>query len=206
MAPMSVLMQTVQGYEYNTEIAKLMQYDPRELKRIGEDTFISKAVEIRRPYLVEVGSHTAIDSGFYCTVAAEIGDYVHIAPYVTAIGGASGFWKMSHFATLAAGSRIICGSDGHLGVGLVGPTIPDPYKDTVKVAPVVFEMFANVGTNVVIMPGVTLGQGTVVGSNSLVTKSTEPWTIYAGSPARPIKKRPRDKMISYASKLGYEIV
>lgn len=181
------------------------KYDYSALKSCGEDTFISANVEIRRPSLVTVGKHVAIDTGFYCTVSADIGDYVHIAPYITVIGGAKGYWKMDHFATLAAGSRIICGSDDHMGAGLVGPTIPEEYKDSVTIAPVIFEKFANIGTGVVVMPGVILAEGTVVGANSLVTKSTEPWTIYVGSPARPVKNRPKDKLIEYAKKLGYEV-
>tara|TARA_R110001592_G_scaffold278865_2_gene546183 strand:- start:383 stop:937 length:555 start_codon:yes stop_codon:yes gene_type:complete len=181
------------------------QYDRSLLKSCGNDTFISKNVEIRRPNLVTIGSHSAIDTGFYCTVSAEIGDYVHIAPYITAIGGAKGYWRMDHFSSLAAGSRVICGSDDHMGGGLVGPTIPDEFKDHVTVEPVIFEKFANIGTGVVIMPGVTLAEGTVVGANSLVTKSTEPWTIYVGTPARPVKVRPRKKMLEYARKLGYEV-
>ena len=181
------------------------QYDHKLLRSCGEDVFISANVEIRRPHLVSIGNHVAIDTGFYCTVALEIGDYVHIAPYITVIGGEQGLLKMGHFSTVAAGSRIICGSDKHLGAGLVGPTIPDGYKDEILIAPVVFEKFANVGTNVVIMPGVTLAEGTVVGANSLVTKNTEPWTIYVGSPARPVKDRRRDKMIELARKLGYDL-
>ena len=180
------------------------QYDKSQLKSYGDDTFISSNVEIRRPHLVSVGSHTAIDTGFYCTTAAEIGDYVHIAPYITVIGGAKGLFKMNHFATLAAGSRVICGSDEHLGHGMVGPTIPEEFKDKIIYAPVIFERFANVGTNVVFMPGVTIGEGSVVGSNSLVTKSTEPWTIYFGNPAKPVKVRFKDKILEYSKKLGYE--
>ena len=52
---------------------------------------------------MSIGSNSAVDSGFYCTVSANIGDYVHIAPYVTVIGGATGKFVMSDFSTLAAG-------------------------------------------------------------------------------------------------------
>jgi dTDP-4-amino-4,6-dideoxy-D-glucose acyltransferase len=179
------------------------QYNYGLLKTCGEDVFISGNVEIRRPHLISIGRHVAIDTGFYCTVEAEIGDYIHIAPYVTAIGGNKGLLKMGHFTTIAAGSRIICGSDNHLGAGLVGPTIPEKYKDEIYIAPVIFERFASIGTNVVVMAGVTLAEGSVVGTNSLVTKNTEPWTIYFGSPARPVKERQRDTMIRYARELGY---
>ncbi len=153
------------------------QYDYTLLRACGEDVFISAAVEIRRPHLVSVGSHVAIDTGFYCTVRADIGDYVHITPYVTAIGGEKGFLKVGHFTNIGAGSRIVCVSDEFLGEGLAGTTIPEKFLDRRLAAPVVFENFSSVTTNVVILPGVTLAEGSVVGACSMVAKSTEPWTI-----------------------------
>jgi acetyltransferase-like isoleucine patch superfamily enzyme len=180
-------------------------YDQRQLKAAGVDVLISTHVEIRRPHLVSVGNHVAIDRGFYITTAADIADYVHIGPYVTVVGGAEAYLRMGHFTNLAAGCRVICGSDRFQGEGLIGPaTIPAPYKDAMKREPVIIEDFANVGTNAVIMPGVTLAQGSVVGACSLVTRSTEPWVIYAGVPARPMKVRPRERMLRYAAELGYD--
>jgi dTDP-4-amino-4,6-dideoxy-D-glucose acyltransferase len=173
------------------------------LDAVGDDVFISSAVEIRRPHLVRVGSHVAIDSGFYCTVAAELGDYIHIGPYVTAIGGAGSTLRMSHFTTIGAGCRLICGSDEFLGHGLAGSSVPDEYRDHVRLSTVTLAMFASLGTNVVVHPGVTLAEGSVVGSCSLVTKDTEPWTIYFGNPARPVRDRPREKMIEAGKALGY---
>jgi acetyltransferase-like isoleucine patch superfamily enzyme len=177
-------------------------YEYSLLKSYGNDVFISGNVEIRRPNFVEIGSHIAIDTGFYCTVKTWLGDYVHIGPYVTVIGGAGGFLKMEGFNTIGSGSRILCASDEFLGAGLVGMSPPE-YRDNVIYAPVIFKMFASIGTNVVIHPGVTLAEGSVVGSCSLVTKSTEPWTIYYGIPACPVKARPKEKMIKAAKELGY---
>jgi dTDP-4-amino-4,6-dideoxy-D-glucose acyltransferase len=179
-------------------------FDLNCLAGYGNDVFISSNVEIRRPQLVQVGSHIAIDSGFYITTGASIGDYVHIAPYVTVIGGVNGFLKMGHFTNISTGSKIVCGSDSFLGDGLItAPGIPEEYRDTLKVEPIIFESFANVGANVVILPGITLAEGSVVGASSLVTKNTEPWTIYYGSPAKPIRVRQKSKMIEYAKQLGY---
>jgi galactoside O-acetyltransferase len=180
-------------------------FDLSLLKSVGEDVFISNNVEIRRPNLVSIGHHVAIDSGFYITTAAEFGDYIHIAPYVHVIGSAKGLLKMGHFTNISLGGKIVCGSDSFMGDGLISaPGLPDEFRDTLKIAPVIFEDFANTGASVTILPGVTLREGSVIGANSLVTRDTEPWTIYVGSPARPIKIRRKEKMLEYAKRLGYD--
>ncbi len=48
-----------------------------------------------------------------------------------------------------------------------------------------------IGTNAVVHPGVTIGEGAIIGSNSLVTKDVDPWTINVGSPTKVIGKRPK---------------
>jgi acetyltransferase-like isoleucine patch superfamily enzyme len=179
------------------------KYDITQLKSCGQDVFISGSVEIRRPHLVSVGSHVAIDSGVYLTTAAEIGDYTHLSPYLTIIGGAQSRLIVEDFVTIAAGSRLICGSDHFMGDGFTSVTVPDEFRDTVDFGTIHCRRFSGIGTNVVIMPNVTIAEGSVVGACSLVTKDTEPWTIYVGVPARPIKLRPREKMLEYAKRLGY---
>lgn len=183
-----------------------MSFDLTQLKRTGIDVYIAGSVDIRRPHLVSIGNHVAIDTGFYITTGAEMGDYIHIAPYVTVIGGESGFLKMGHFTNISTGGKIICGSDSFFGEGLItAPGIPEEFRDNLKIAPIVFENFVNTGANITILPGVTLAEGSVVGACSLVTKDTEPWTIYKGTPAKPFKIRPKVKMIEFAKKMGYEI-
>jgi len=180
------------------------EYDYGKLKSCGDSVFISNNVEIRRPHLVSIGSHVAIDTGFYCTVKAELGDYIHIGPYVTVIGGQDGFLKMNHFTTIAAGARLICVTDEHLGEGLVGPTIPPEVADNLIKKPIVMGPFSNIGSNAVVYPGVTLAEGSVLGACSLLTQNTEPWTIYIGVPARPILSR-KQVMKEKARTLGYNL-
>lgn len=178
-------------------------FDYNSLKAYGEDVYISKFAEIRRPQFAELGKHIAIDSGFYCTTQLQMGDYIHVSPQVTVIGGAQGLLKLGHFNTIGAGARLICGSDSFMGHGLMGYGIPEAFMDEITIAPIEFKNFASIATQVVVLPGVTLAEGSVVGACSFVTKDTEPWTIYAGIPARPIKLRPKDKMLDYAKQLGY---
>jgi acetyltransferase-like isoleucine patch superfamily enzyme len=182
-------------------MSSVKQFNYKLLHKYGEDVFISGNVEIRRPNLVEIGAHVAIDSGFYLTTAARIGSYVHISPYVTCIGGADAILEMGDFTTLAAGVRLIVLGDEHLGAGLVGPVIPDPYKDRLVGGKIKLEKFAAVGTSSILMPGVTMAEGSVLGAGSLLNRDTEPWTIYVGTPAQAIKKRDSKKMIEFANEI-----
>lgn len=45
-----------------------------------------------------------------------------------------------------------------------------------------------IGMNVIILKGVTIGEGAVVGAGSVVTKDVPAWTVVAGNPARIIKE------------------
>lgn len=61
------------------------------------------------------------------------------------------------------------------------------WKGGIKLGKVTIEDGAWIGANVVIMPGVTIGARSVIGSGAVVTKNTTPETIYAGVPAKEIK-------------------
>ncbi len=52
---------------------------------------------------------------------------------------------------------------------------------------IVIESDAWIGTGAVILPNVTIGEGAVVGANSVVTRSVAPYTVVGGVPARKIK-------------------
>lgn len=52
--------------------------------------------------------------------------------------------------------------------------------------PVTIGELAFIGLGVIVMPGVSIGRGSVVGSGSVVTKDVPPDTVVAGNPARPI--------------------
>nr|WP_279184934.1 CatB-related O-acetyltransferase [Acetobacter syzygii] len=53
-----------------------------------------------------------------------------------------------------------------------------------------------IGENVVVCAGVHIGDGAIIGAGSVVTKDVAPYTIVGGTPARLIKKRFDDIMIS----------
>jgi maltose O-acetyltransferase len=68
-----------------------------------------------------------------------------------------------------------------------------PYDAGVIVKPVVIEDNVWVGAKSCILPGVTIGEGAIVGMGSVVTKDVPPFAIVGGNPAKVIKYRDADK-------------
>ena len=52
-----------------------------------------------------------------------------------------------------------------------------------------------IGQNAVILPGVHIGDGAIIGANSMVGSDVSPYTIVAGNPATEIRKRFDDELI-----------
>lgn len=55
-------------------------------------------------------------------------------------------------------------------------------------APVTIGSHAWIGSNVTILPGVTIGEWAVVAAGAVVTKNVEPYTVVGGIPAKLIKR------------------
>jgi galactoside O-acetyltransferase len=172
----------------------------QNFKKVGDDVFISDLSHISRKHLIEIGSHVAIDQFVTITTQGIIGDYVHISPNCSIIGGKDSKITMMDHSGMAAGSRVIAGGADFNGGGLTNPQVPKEYR-TEKISNVIFEKFAILGTNSVVLPGVKLSEGTIIGANSTVIKDTEPWSIYVGNPAKKIKDRPKGNIIEFYNKL-----
>ncbi len=107
---------------------------------------------------------------------------------------------MEDFTNIGSGSRIVCASDDFTQ-GLISPVVPIEHRTVIN-KPIVFKRFATLGVNCTVLPGVTLGEGCIVGANSVVTRDCEPWMVYAGSPAKPIKSREKSRIMESIKKLN----
>jgi len=171
---------------------------------IGKDVIIDTDVVFKRSHLVSIGNHVSIDKGFYCTTVLSIGNYVHISPYVTCIGGVDGKFICKGFNNIMSGARIVCSSDRFDGTGLFGALIPKEFKGRQITKPVIMEEFSNIGTNSIVLPGSILRRGVLLAAGSLLMGDTEEWGIYKGNPAILTKKIDPSKTIENAKKLGFE--
>ena len=141
---------------------------------------------------IEFGKYIIIDDFvlIYAKEKITIGNYVHIASFSSISGG--GEVIMDDFSGLASGCRIITSTDDFKGFGFGNPTIDNQFRN-ISSGPVKLEKFVIVGTNSVILPNVTIGEGATVAANSVITKNLEPWGIYVGN--RKIGTRNRNKVL-----------
>lgn len=143
---------------------------------------------------LSVGAHSQIDDFAFINAgtACTIGRFVHIASFVSVIGG--GEFSIGDFSGLSTGCRVITGTDDYLGPYLTNPTVPADLKNYVT-SHVRIGEHVIVGTNAVIFPGVTIGDGVAVGACFSVRRDLQAWGIYAGEPLRRIGERDRDAIL-----------
>ena len=56
-----------------------------------------------------------------------------------------------------------------------------------KIEPITLKRGCCIGMKSIIMPGVTIGEGAIIGTGSIVTKDIPPYCIAVGHPAKPVK-------------------
>lgn len=164
--------------------------------RIGPDIpltywqlyFKSTMVKLCRKKFYHFDSSAEVRPGAYIIGCSQIsiGKNVVIRPAV-----------QMHGETATLDTSIIIEDDVLIGSGVhiyvenhnfSDPTIPIYYQGHSQAKKVIIKRGAWIGSNAIILPGVEIGENTVVGAGSIVTKSFPNGVIAAGNPAKIIKK------------------
>lgn len=167
------------------------------LKEIGKDVSISKKASIYTPNKIKIGDYVRIDDFCILSGEIEIGSYVHIAAYI-ALYGKYGI-KIKDFCGCSARCTIYSATDDFSGNAMISPMIPEKLSN-VTGGQVILEKYVQLGANVVVMPNITVKEGTSVGAMSFVNKDLEEWGIYAGIPSKKLKDRSKN-IIALSKKL-----
>jgi virginiamycin A acetyltransferase len=112
---------------------------------------------------------------------------------------------MGKFCAIACGARFIMSGANHSQIGFATypffifgngweKQAPDDDHSTHK-GDIVLENDVWLGYQATVLPGITIGDGAIVGAKSVVTRDVEPYTIVGGNPARVIRKRFDDATI-----------
>lgn len=176
-------------------------YYKTKLKKMGQNIFIDTCAIIWSPQNVSIGKNCHIDIGAVIEGGTErkgridIGDHIHLSSD-TLISGRGGL-HIGNNTGISAGCRIYSASNYHTDskgrYSYVSAASKEEHQYVVE-KPVWIGKEAFIGLNSVILPGVTIGDGAIVGACSLVTGDIPPYTIAVGIPAKVVKKRPRGEL------------
>jgi acetyltransferase-like isoleucine patch superfamily enzyme len=176
------------------QILKLFYFKIRTKTVFKNARIIRFPFDVRGKQFMEISS--GFTTGFGCRIEAypinnkkvlfignnvQINDYVHITAMEKVVIGNN----------VLMASKIYISDCSH---GSYSGNLNDSNPETIPAdrplhsKPVIIEENVWLGEFVSVLPGVTIGKGTIVGANSVVSKSLPNYVIAVGSPAKPIKK------------------
>ena len=155
-------------------------------KSFGNGVRIGLGVLVLHPHTFEIGD--AVFLGNQAFLQGRHDGHCVIGAH-TWIGPQSYFdcrdMELGEYVGWGPGAKVL-GSE-HTG----DPTDVPIIQTDLVIKPVRVGKWADIGTNAVILPGVTVGEGAIVGAGAVVTKDVAPYAVVAGVPARVLSMRPR---------------
>lgn len=169
--------------------------EEEELKGLGLKAFgchvkISRYARFYDAANISIGDNVRIDD--FCILSGKIslGSHIHIAAYSALYGGSEGI-EIEDFANLSSRISVYSVSDDYSGETLTNPTIPKEYKNVCS-APIHIEKHVIIGSTSVVLPGVTIREGSSFGAFSFINRDSEPWSVNVGIPFQRIRDRSKD--------------
>jgi acetyltransferase-like isoleucine patch superfamily enzyme len=153
-------------------------------RQFGHSININSGVGFKHLETFEIGDRVFIGSQTYIQGRFDgrciIGNQVWIGPqsYFDARD-----LIIEDYVGWGPGAKVLGSS--HTGIPADLPII----KTDLEIKPVKIEAGADIGMNAVILPGVTIGRGSIVGAGAVVTKDVPPLAIVAGVPAKFLRWR-----------------
>lgn len=172
-------------------------------KSYGKNLKISDKAVFYRPERIELGNNIQIDD--FCILAnhIQLHNNIHIAAGCYILSGHNSIIEFEDYTGIAYQSMIITTTDDYSGDYMTNATVSSQFKNT-KEGSVILKKHALIGMGTKILPGVTIEEGCSVGAMSLVMKSTKPWKMYFGVPARIIGDRSKN-LLELEKKLKEEV-
>jgi acetyltransferase-like isoleucine patch superfamily enzyme len=153
-------------------------------RRCGDGLAVGSQVGFKHLETFEIGADVFVGAGAYLQGRFDgrfvVGDNVWIGPqaYFDARD-----LVLEDYVGWGPGAKVL--GSAHTGIPANVPIV----QTDLVIRPVRVEAWADIGTNAVILPGVTIGRGAIVGAGAVVTRDVAPFAIVAGVPARFLRWR-----------------
>jgi acetyltransferase-like isoleucine patch superfamily enzyme len=152
------------SFGHGVRIGSGVAFNHMETFEIGDGVFIGAQAYIQGRFdgVTKMGNHVWIGPQAYFDARQLIlEDYVGWGPGAKVLGSA------------------------HTGKPMDRPII----ETNLEIRPVHVKAWADIGTNAVLLPGVTVGKGSIVGAGAVVTRDVPAFAIFAGVPAKFVRWR-----------------
>ena len=116
-------------------------------------------------------------------IGCKVGENVFIGDYVRIDLQHANMITIDDYAHITSGCRLLCHQRDLTNYRVGDNAAELGYKK----GEIHIGKGCMIGMETMIMPGVTIGDGAIVGARSLVTKDIPAWTIATGNPARVVK-------------------
>ena len=159
----------------------------KNLKFCGEGVRLYPLCKMIRAENAELDNNCQIFDNVFIDAgkSLKIGKYSTVTWQVIIEGGAK--TKIGDRVFVGPGTKLLTSTFKLNGFYAV-EHLPEGCQET-EYGDIILEDDAYIGAACTIMPGMTIGEGAVVGTNSLVNKDLEPWGIYVGTPCKKIGVR-----------------
>jgi acetyltransferase-like isoleucine patch superfamily enzyme len=153
-------------------------------RRIGHGVQIEPGAGFKHPETFEIGDGVFVGASAYIQGRFDgrfvVGDHVWIGPqsYFDARD-----LVLEEYVGWGPGAKVL--GSAHTGVPIEVPVI----QTDLKIRPVRVGAWADIGTQAVLLPGVTVGKGALVGAGAVVVEDVPAFAVVAGVPARFLKWR-----------------
>jgi galactoside O-acetyltransferase len=160
------------------------------LKHCGKGVRINALAKICVPEVVALEDNCRICDFVFIWggLGVKIGKFTDMQPQTVIWGGGQAI--IGDYVSVGVGSVLLtAGYSYHEGLRMVDGQRPDEANAEYGKLEVQNDVY--IGARSVLLPNIVIGEGAIIGANSLVGKDVAPWSIMIGNPARKIGERPR---------------
>ena len=165
-----------------------------EFFKTGENILIRYPLYLKGGKYIRLGDNVEIDRGFKLEAWSE---YLNqkFKPEIY-IGNNVSIQKDCHIGAInkiiigdnvLIASRVFITDHSHGEINGNSSLVPPKSRELFSKGPVIVKKNVWIGEGVVILPGVTIGENSIIGANTVVTRSIPKNSIIVGNPARIIK-------------------
>ena len=161
------------------------EFKLEEFRKLGQNVIFEKGVLVFHPENIEIGDnvyvgHYTILKGYYKNLMV-IGEHTWIGQqcFLHSAGG------LRIGRAVGIGPKVTILTSQHQALHRDIPV----YFSPLEFAEVVIEDGCDIGAGAIILPGVKIGEGAIIGAGAVVVCDIPPFEVWAGVPARGVRKR-----------------